>query len=204
MKRFLSLIFALLLLAGTLVCMAPAAFAAEDAEGETEDVEEVFPDYTVLPFVNEAKKLESMEKKLDMHGYELYIEPKTAEVAVVDKASGQVLFTNPYDVAGSKGTASTKEKLLSQIIVNFTDNGTAKEYNSYADSAKLEQIIIKDIKNGIRVEYTIGRANANYLVPRMISKDRLESEILSKIDSKFYYQKVVAFYDLKDPFDATL
>ena len=207
MKRFLSLIFALLLLAGMVLCMIPAAYAEETEEETTASAPEVaeeFPDYTTLPFVNEGKKLETMEKKLDMHGYELYIEPRTAEIAVVDKASGQILFSNPYDVSGSKGTEATKQKLLSQIIVNFTDNGTAKEYTSYADAAKLEQIIIKDIKNGVRVEYTIGRANANYLVPRMISKDRLESEILSNIDSKFYYQKIVSFYDLKDPFDETL
>ena len=201
MKKVLSLIFALLLLAGSLFCMTPAAFAAEEEEAVEE---EEFPDYTTLPFVSQERKLETMEKKLDLYGYELYIEPNTAEVAVVDKASGQVLFTNPYDVAGSKGTTATKEKLLSQIIINFTDNGTAKEYNSYADSAKLGQIIIKEIKNGIRVEYTIGRANANYLVPRMISKDRLESEILSKIDSKFHYSKVYSFYDLKDPNDPNL
>ena len=84
------------------------------------------------------------------------------------------------------------------------DNGTAKEYSSYADAAKLGQILIKDIKNGVRVEYTIGRANANYLVPRMISKERLESQILANIDSKFYYSKIISFYDLKDPFDETL
>ena len=146
MKKVLSLIFALLLLAGSLFCMTPAAFAAEEEEAVEE---EEFPDYTTLPFVSQERKLETMEKKLDLYGYELYIEPNTAEVAVVDKASGQVLFTNPYDVAGSKGTTATKEKLLSQIIINFTDNGTAKEYNSYADSAKLGQIIIKEIKNGI-------------------------------------------------------
>ena len=201
MKKVLSLIFALLLLAGSLFCLTPAAFAAEEEEATEE---EEFPDYTTLAFVTEDRKLETMEKKLDLYGYELYIEPNTAEVAVKDKASGQVLFTNPYDVAGSKGTAATKEKLLSQIIVNFTDNGTAKEYTSYADAAKLGQIIVKEIKNGIRVEYTIGRANANYLVPRMISKDRLESEILSKIDSKFHYSKVYSFYDLKDPNDPNL
>ena len=203
MKKVLSLIFALLLLAGTLFCMVPAAFAAEGEEEETEE-EEAFPDYTSMLYISEERKLESMEKKLDLYGYELYIEPNTAEVAVVDKASGQILFTNPYDVAGSKGTTATKEKLLSQIIVNFTENGTSKEYNSYANAATLGQIVIKDIKNGVRVEYTIGRANANYLVPRMITKDRLESEILSQIDNKFHYQKVLAYYDLKDPNDPTL
>lgn len=164
----------------------------------------MFPDYTTKVFATDADKLATMEKKLDKFGYELYIEPKTAEVAVVDKASGQALFTNPYSVAASKGTEATKNKLLSQILVSYNDNGTAKEYSSYADAAKLGQIVIKDIKSGVRVEYTIGRANANYLVPRMISKERLEEEILSNIDRNWYYQKVISFYDLKDPSDTTL
>ena len=200
MKKYIVLAFSLLALLALLICPLYAA----DGETESKADENDFPDYTTKIFTTEEQKLDEMELKLDRYGYELYIEPKTAEVAVRDKTTGQTLFTNPYDAASSKGTEATKNKLLSQIIVNYVDNGTAKEYNSYADSAKLGQIIIKDIKGGVRVEYTIGRANANYLVPRMISKDRLESEILSNIDSKFYYNKIVAFYDLKDPFDETL
>lgn len=200
MKKVLSLASALLLVAMLLTSLSFAAVAADDDT----DVEDSFPDYTTTVYATEEDKLATMEKKLDMNGYELYIQPQTAEVAVRDKKSGQILFTNPYDVASSKGTEATKNKLLSQILVSYVDNGTAKEYSSYADSAKLGQILIKDIKNGVRVEYTIGRANANYLVPRMISKDRLESEILSHIDSKFYYNKIISFYDLKDPYDETL
>lgn len=199
MKKVLSLASALLLVAMVLSTFAFAAFAADEA-----DAEETFPDYTTTVYATEEDKLATMEKKLDMNGYELYIQPQTAEVAVRDKKSGQILFTNPYDVASSKGTEATKNKLLSQILVSYVDNGTAKEYSSYADAAKLGQILIKDIKNGVRVEYTIGRANANYLVPRMISKERLESQILANIDSKFYYSKIISFYDLKDPFDETL
>lgn len=200
MKKVLSLVSALLLVATLLSSLAFATAVSAAAA----DSEETFPDYTTTVYATEEDKLETMEKKLDMNGYELYIQPQTAEVAVRDKASGQLLFTNPYDVAASKGTEATKNKLLSQILVSYMDNGTAKEYSSYADAAKLGQIIIKDIKNGVRVEYTIGRANANYLVPRMISKDRLESQILSHIDSKYYYQKIISYYNLMDPFDETL
>lgn len=200
MKKIISLGLALLTLAASLAFLSLGVFAADEEENE----EDVFPDYTTKVFATDADKLATMEKKLDKFGYELYIEPKTAEVAVVDKASGQVLFTNPYSVAASKGTEATKNKLLSQILISYNDNGTAKEYSSYADAAKLGQIVIKDIKSGVRVEYTIGRANANYLVPRMISKERLEEEILSNIDRNWYYQKVISFYDLKDPSDTTL
>jgi len=129
MKKIISLGLALLTLAASLAFLSLGVFAADEEETE----EDVFPDYTTKVFATDADKLATMEKKLDKFGYELYIEPKTAEVAVVDKASGQALFTNPYSVAASKGTEATKNKLLSQILVSYNDNGTAKEYSSYAD-----------------------------------------------------------------------
>ena len=225
MKKLISILLALLTLCGMVVAVsaeedvslenvlliapAPAPEATDGAqttepEAEAPVTEAGFIDYTTKVFLSEEEKLATMEKKLDLYGYELYIEPFTAEVAIVNKATGQTLFTNPYDAAGSKGTTATKNKLLSQILVNYIENGTAKSYSSYEHAAALGQIIIKDIKSGVRVEYTIGRANANYLVPRMISKDRLHSEILDNIDSNFYYQKIAAFYELKDPFDPDL
>ena len=212
MKKLISVLLALLMvstLAFTvlaeetlLISPAPADTSASEDEGSGESIATVGGvDYTRKLFLSEEEKLATMEKKLDLYGYELYIEPVTAEVAVIDKATGQSLFTNPYDAASSKGTDTTKSKLLSQILINYTENGTAKEYSSYEHSALLDQIIIKDIKDGVRVEYTIGRANANFLVPRQISKDRLHSEILDNIDSNFYYQKIAAYYELKDPFE---
>ncbi len=219
MKKIISVLLALLMicaLAFTVLATEEDSAAPEkttaaeetegtsDAEGGEIDPETGFMDYTTKVFLTEEEKLATMEKKLDLYGYELYIEPNTAEVAVINKATGQTLFTNPYDAATSKGTEATKNKLLSQILINYTENGTAKEYSSYEHAAALGQIIIKDIKDGVRVEYTIGRANANYLVPRQISKERLHSEILDHIDSNFYYQKIAAFYELKDPFDEDL
>ena len=199
MKKIISLIFALLLIATAVFSMTSLAFAAEEAEGDGEAMPAEFPDYTAIPYAYQEQKLATMTLMLESNGYQLYIQEDTAEVAVVHMATGQILFTNPYSVATSRGTEDTKNKLLSQIIIKYTENGVSKEYNSYADSAKLGQIIIKEIKNGIRVEYTIGRANANYLVPRRISKERLETEILQYIDSNFYKNKITAFYDLKDP-----
>ena len=209
--------------AAVAVTAAPAddiAEAAEDATENAEDAEEApvvieapateplkgGEDYTTLKYDTDEEKIATMNRMLSMYGYELYVQPFTAEVAVKHVATGQYLFSNPFDVAKSKGTTATKEKLLSQIVVNYTDNGVAKEYNSYTDAVLLDQVLIEPIKNGVRVEYTIGRADANYLVPRMISVDRLESEILSQIDKSehpFEYNKLFSFYQIYDPNDKT-
>ncbi|MBQ8837318.1 MAG: hypothetical protein IJ002_07430 [Clostridia bacterium] len=223
MKKLISLLLALLIVATTV----PVAFAAEE-EANAKVIAEVISsdetaatsntvvkaevtltgdeDYTTLAYDTEEEKLATMDRMLSMHGYELYVQPHTAEIAVKHVATGQLMFSNPYDVAKSKGTTSTKEKLLSQIVISYTDNGVAKEYNSYTDAVLLNQVNVEQIKNGVRVEYTIGRADANYLVPRMISVDRLESQILEKIDKSehaFEYNKLFSFYQIYDPNDKT-
>lgn len=199
MKKIISLIFALLLCATLVFSMSTAVFAAE---------ENAVDEYITTAYDTPEEKIATMNLMLEMHGYKLYVHPVTAEIAVVHDATGQTLFSNPFDIAKSKGTNSTKEKLLSQIIVSYIDNGVAKEYNSYTDAVKNNQVVIEPIKNGVRVEYTIGRADSNYLVPRLIEKSRLESQILSKFDledpyANFAHKQLSAFYALQDPNDTT-
>ena len=212
MKKLISALLALLIAATTVCSMIPAAFAAETAAVSSNAVVKAEvqltgdEDYTTLVYDTEEEKLATMDRMLSMYGYELYVQPYTAEVCVKHVATGQLMFSNPYDVAKSRGTTSTKAKLLSQIVISYTDNGVAKEYNSYNDAVLLNQVNVESIKNGVRVEYTIGRADANYLVPRMISVDRLESQILEKIDKSehaFEYNKLFSFYQIYDPNDKT-
>ncbi len=199
MKKILLAIFALLICATSLFCMTTAVFAAPGDEVD---------EYITTVYDTPEEKIATMNLMLEMHGYKLYVHPVTAEIAVVHDATGQTLFSNPFDLATSKGTDSTKQKLLSQIIVSYIDNGVAKEYNSYTDAVKNNQVVIEPIKNGVRVEYTIGRADSNYLVPRLIEKSRLETQILNKFDledpySNFAHKQLSAFYALQDPNDTT-
>ena len=88
---------------------------------------------------------------------------------------------------------------MSQVIIKYTDNDQEKYFYSYEEAALRGQINVESIKNGVRVEYTIGREETRMLVPRMIKKERLENEILAYIDNEWAYDKVKAFYDLLDP-----
>ena len=221
MKKLISVLFALLLVASCMTVTmfatdaetsAPAAdsSSASASSGSTSTAVSEDNVYLTTMYYNAEERLadKDMELMLEKHGYQLYIDTVTAEIAVVHVATGQVLFSNPYDIAASKGTASTKSQLLSQILIKYTENGVSKDYNSFADAVLNNQIIIEPIKNGIRVEYTIGRADSNFLVPRLISKDRLESQILNKLDKEdpyenWAYSKLSAFYRLEDPNDPT-
>ena len=182
---------------------------AEDADGETVVEEEKTINYITTLFRTPEEKLETMELKLSLYGYELYYEDYTGEVAYRNTKTGEILFTNPYDVANCGGGASedTKMELLSQIVVNFYQSGNEAEtvYNSYQQAALRNQINFKYVKNGIRVEYAIGRAETRRLVPRMIEKSVWETELFDLMaDDKQAQKKMIAFYELKDKDDPTL
>lgn len=173
------------------------------------------------------EKLASMELMLKNSKYELYVDSVSGEVALHEPGTNRTLFSNPYDVASSKGSSmfttgstnvGTKEQLLlSQVIVNYLDNGAPKSLYSFSDAAMRGQINVSKIKSGVRVEYTIGQEAYRKLVPRQIPKESFEENILKSLlvaiekgalggvepgktaDKNFYFSKIKAFYTLYDP-----
>ena len=167
-----------------LLTTAPAEgeTATEEAKGFKGEIFEEFQDYTTLTFETVEAKLDTMQKMVWNDRYEIYVEPWTGEVYCYDTVTGQVLSTNPYDLYSTGTTEGKRKELLSQIIIKYTDTtGTSKQYTSYADAAEMEQIAVKKIKGGVRVEYTIGRSQSSFLVPRMISVERFDELIASKL-----------------------
>ena len=194
MKKFISGVLALLMTLSAFVGLYTVpVFAASEQE-------EPF-DYLNTAFLTAEEKIASMEKRAGRSGYSLYVDDYTGEVAYVNDVTGQAMFTNPYDVAASYGSDSTKEALLSQIIIKYIDlkDNIEKTFRSYTEAALREQIKVKNIKNGVRVEYTLGRENTNYLVPRLISVERFEKEILANMPTDYIRNRVKSFFSLKDP-----
>ena len=123
----------------------------------------------------------------------------SGEVAYKNTVTGEILFTNPYDIGTSTlGSVNTKKELLSQIIIQYTDNNQSPTFVSYEMAALKDQITVKQIKNGIRVQYTLGREQARKLVPGMISVERFDEVIAGRAKengiSDFDYGKLTAYY----------
>ncbi len=190
-KRIISFVLAVLMAMGTFSIFA---FAAEDAATDTVDVES----YLTKVFNSSEEKLASMTLYSKVGSYEIYCDPVTGEVGFKNAENGQILLTNPYGVGTAKAAATVKAQLLSQLIVTYTDNGTRKTIDSYTEAAKRGQIKVERIKNGIRVEYSIGNEQTRPLVPDIISKKRFESELLSKITDAKDKQRFTAYYSLRD------
>ena len=153
-----------------------------------------------------AERLEYMDLRLEKDGYRLYIDEYTGEIAVENIATGETLFSNPYDVGATTSTDSIKSQLLSQIVVKYTDisqNNAENTFYSYIEAAKRGQIDVKNIKNGIRVEYSIGREQSKMLVPMLIEKEAFETKIVEPLkeglgENSFEFKKFMAFYSKFD------
>ena len=225
MKKLISIILSVVLLVSILAVEASAALSPVYEKDDKDQPTDVI-DYknTLLQYLNKdyafstaEAKLATMTLKYEKDGYQLWVDEFTGEVATKNLASGQILFSNPYDI-GSEDAAysdTTKYQLMSQIIVKYVDNGTEKIFNSFEQAAMNGQISVKNIKNGLRVEYTIGREEIKYLAPRLIEKTRFEENIHdvllqgvmekfgideTEAKTKYDYKKLMAYYSmLKDP-----
>lgn len=120
--------------------------------------------------------------------------------------------TNPYN-AGYKGgdasknvSESVKEQLYSQLIIRYTMNNSDMEMNSFKDAASNNQITVKNIRGGVRAEYSIGREQVVYLVPRMIRYEKFQAlleQVRNNSSSSRDWQTLNAFYVLYDLNDKT-
>ncbi len=156
-------------------------------------------DYLVTKYATEEEKLATMELILEENGSKLYVDRASGEIGFVDSKTGQVLLSNPYDIASTKASENIKNQLMSQLIIKYEDSGTEKMLDSYSAAACENQITVKKTKQGVRVEYIIGQQVTRRLVPRLIEKNRFEERILSKLDNDGVKLEFSIYYTLYDP-----
>ncbi len=210
MNRMISLLLTVCFLLGAMTGLgAVSVSAAGTAMMSNEEIDLSAIDYTTEIYYTAEDKLATMTMAFEKGDYQLWVNPFTGEVATVNTKTGEMLFSNPYDVGLSKAVTSLKAELLSQIVIGYTSNESSmvNTFNSYNDAALNNQIKVKNIKNGIRVEYTLGREETNYLVPRLIPADRFElffgesmRQAMADEGKEWYYkQRFLTFFSLKDP-----
>ena len=214
LSKLLSVILALVFVLGAVAAVIPVRISAADDEEEfTPEVKQSIDadgktktPYLTRPFNTPEDKLMDMSRYKNENGYTIYVDEYTGEVAFRDNETGEAIFTNPYDIAveGNANSTNVKKQLLSQLIITYEDNGDEKTFYSYEEAAEREQITIKNIKGGVRVEYAIGEIEVTRLVPRRISKDRFEEYILDHIDNEEDKATVKSFYTLYDTSDPSL
>lgn len=210
--RIFSTFLAVVMMLGAISSVAVIGASAAEQEKDNVRIQKY---YTQQVFASPEEKLASMTLILSKYGFELYANEESGEVAIKEIANPEnILFTNPYDIgsshanAGSDGNSSgIKEQILSQVIVKFSETSTAlpKTLYSFVDAAMREQIDMSKIRNGVRMEYVIGREEMRKLVPRWVPKKSFEENIQKPLQeavatnliTQWHYDKFMAYYQEK-------
>lgn len=115
----------------------------------------------------------------------LSMDPKTTEFSIEVKDSGKVWYSNPQGAAeDEKALDDQKAYLQSPLIMSYSiTQGLETTYNSYAFSAQngIYEIIPGD--NEIRVNYSLGNVEKEFIIPPVSTAEEFEG-YLSQMDKK--------------------
>lgn len=115
----------------------------------------------------------------------LYVNMETAEIAVTDKRSGYTWYSNPPDRDSVEKIARGNAKLAlgAQFRLTYFEPGdTMRTVDSYLSSVAYNQVEIRLIENGVRVDYLVGKQwNERDFLPIFVEKEVFEKDILEKI-----------------------
>lgn len=202
-KRFKSLVAIALSLFMLLSIVATLPVFGEESEIEEDILDEV--PYLKTVYGSVDAKIAVMTEGLTNGKMQIYYDAASGEVAVKNLETNEVLFTNPYNVSSSKTASNspsspeTMRELLSQIVITYTENDKEQTFYSFKDAAIDKQIKVKDIRGGLRVEYTIGREEVRLLVPECINAEDFEY-LRTQIEAKstFFAGKFASYYLFKE------
>ncbi len=201
LMRFLCALLSVLMLA----CAVPAVTVSANTETteETVSIQEQIKALAETVYESPEARIAAMTKYFDNGEYSLYCDETLGTVAYKKNATGEILFTNPWDMTKeSSPEDATRYPLLSQIILEYEDSqkggGTL---NSFEDAVLKEQLSVTPIQNGVRVEYAIGEISARILVPMRIERTTFEEKILKPLEENlpiFEYNKFWVYFSLKE------
>lgn len=106
----------------------------------------------------------------------LYLDEEETDVAVLDKASGHIWYSNPQNPEEDTNASAYYQKVLkSQLQIQYyNDNVQSNVMDNYNDSISHGQFEIERLEDGVTITYTFGEPAGNLILPEVISSERLE------------------------------
>ncbi len=119
----------------------------------------------------------------------LYFNKKTAEVALQDKATGHIWFSNPQDRdSETQVEGTTRKRIGAQLTVSYYDQkGTYGQMDSFNDSIEEDGMTWEAGEDALTVNYRLGKTVVTLAdVPQQISKSRMDFFLgkMSEADQK--------------------
>lgn len=139
----------------------------------------------VMP--KKAVNIKGMEIVAENEALVLYLNSTSTEIAVFDKNSGVIWYSNPQDRAQDNiATGYNKDKLNVQFELTYYDPaGNTLKYDNYTHSVQNQQFEVKKVDGGMDIVYTLGEVKSDIdAIPKWISAERFQSLILDKLDDK--------------------
>lgn len=183
-KRFKKLIACLCCLAMMVpLCVIPAtaedAPATEEAAASEEaaDSEETYAMDTEEPLITDDQALAEMELATENSKMALYYNKK-AQIALVDKATGEVWWSNPINVDAAAGKAAQKTKLKSSMTMTFAQRSKRSTTAQNSGDQKVKcKIKVKKNSDGLDVTYDYGNAEISVPVKFTLKDDYLSVSV---------------------------
>lgn len=144
---------------------------------------------TVESFIDEQKEhfLTLDYTSAEGKSYTLMIHKYLGFVYYVDNTTGQILESNPVVFPSGTDKVSIYET-MSQLVIRYAETSGAANvttYSSYQYAANYAGIQLQPIKNGVRVNYTIGDTDTRVLIPERITYDALVETIFTPLYEEF-------------------
>ncbi len=144
------------------------------------------------------KELASMKQIAQNDYLELYLDEEETDIAVVDKTSGQIWFSNPVDVDQDEvSNRLYQSRLKSQIGLTYMNENTqVSVMDNYSNSISDGQFEIEPADQGVKITYRIGDSAAFIILPERISMERMDQFVGKMDDSQS--RRVVRNYNEED------
>lgn len=190
MKRFLVKFLCALLSVVMLACMLPALAVSAADRSDKPDTSVSAEDWVeyyskTLKYASVEDRLADMQLYYETKDYALYCDPDVAVVAYQKKATGEVLFTNPWDIADKETSSlySNLDEMMSQVVISYLGPGMNAPATicSFSNAVARNQVSILPIRNGVRVEYAIGEISSRILLPMRIEEQSFIQNIMNPL-----------------------
>ena len=116
----------------------------------------------------------------------------TADIRITHRATGRTWQSVPDSNAANP-------KYASSLMLRYHDGSSENTMFSADQSVAREQVRVYAIDNGVRVEYIFGDIQDSYIYPEVISKERMETVVFSRLDEEDieYLKRRYTLYELE-------
>ena len=121
--------------------------------------------------------LEDKELTIENEYLRLRFDCITTQITLINKATGKVWYSNPPEAdRDAIAVKNIIEKLQSQLVITYGQtNGVVTEINNYALSNANNTFSWAPVENGVKVMYTVGKAEREYIMPKAMPESRFKA-----------------------------